>query len=103
MNGFVWLRLILDEAFKLSLENGWKFPTEYKQIYSNIKQNGYIGSNDMKKTLKQLFQYRNDGKFIEAFVALSFDKSVTIIELEWVLPAVLAKSSVMTKFIVRVE
>ena len=103
MNGFVRLRLTLDEAFKLSQENGWKFPREYKQIYSNVIQDGYISSSEMKKILRQLFKYKHDGKFIEAFVALCFKKSVSDIELECVHPGVLTKSSVMTKIIVRVE
>ena len=103
VNGFVRLRLILDEAFKLSLENGWKFPSEYKQIYSDIMQHGYISSTEMKKTLKQLFKYRHDGKFIDVFAALCFNKSVNDIELECVHPGVLTKFSVLTKIIVRVE
>ena len=103
MNGFARLRLTLDEAFKLSLENGWNFPSEYKQNYSNIMLDGYISSSEMKKVLKQLFQYKHDGKFIEAFVALCFNKSVRDIELECVHPGVLTKSSVMTKIILRVE
>ena len=103
MNGFARLRLTLDEAFKLSLENGWNFPSEYKQNYSNIMLDGYISSSEMKKVLKQRFQYKHDGKFIEAFVALCFNKSVRDIELECVHPGVLTKSSVMTKIILRVE
>ena len=97
MNGFVCLRLTLDEAYKLSLENGWKFPMEYKQIYSNIIQNGYIHASELKRSLKQLFQYRHDGKFADAFIALCLNKSVDDVEIECVHPGVLTKSSVMTK------
>ena len=103
MNGFIRLRLTLDEAYKLSLENGWKFPMEYKQIYSNIIQNGYIHASELKNSLKQLFKYRHDGKFADALIALLFNKSVDDIEIECVHPGVLTKSSVMTKVIVRVK
>ena len=103
MNGFVCLRLTLDEAYKLSLENGWKFPMEYKQIYSNIIQNGYIHASELKKSLKPLFQYRHDGKFADAFIALCLNKSVDDVEIECVHPGVLTKSSVMTKVIIRVK
>lgn len=102
-NGFVRLRLTLDEAYKLSLENGWKFPMEYKRIHSNIIKDGYIHANELKKSLKQLFQYRHDEKFADAIIALCFNKSVDDVEIECVHPGILTKSSVMTRVIIRVE
>ena len=103
MNGFVRLRLTLDEAFGLSLENGWKFPSEYKQIYSYIIQSGCINTSEFKKAMKQLFIYRHEEKFLDAVIAFCFNKSVNDVEVECVHPGVLTKSSVMTTIIIKIK
>ena len=103
MTGFVRLSLTLDEAFGLSLKNGWKFPGEYKQIYSYIIQSGCINTSEFKKAMKQLFIYRHDGKFLDAVIAFCFNKNVNDVEVECVYPGVLTKSSIMTTIIIKIK